>query len=108
MRRERESGGQVFSIPVGGSLHKVQFACDGSGRAAARSSPFRLVGPCTKCSSHATGAGERRPGLLHSGWWVLAQSAVRMRRERESGGQVFSIPVGGSLHKVQFACDGSG
>merc|ERR1719409_1713709 len=28
---DEKRGGQVFSIPLGGTLHKVDFACDGSG-----------------------------------------------------------------------------
>jgi len=28
---DEKRGGQVFSIPLGGTLHKVKFACDGSG-----------------------------------------------------------------------------
>merc|ERR1719401_2615395 len=35
-------------------------------------------------------------GLIVAGW------------DEKNGGQVFSIPLGGSVHKVNVACDGSG
>merc|ERR1719473_1335927 len=72
-------GGQVYSIPLGGTLHKVKFACDGSG------------------SGYIAGLVDEyyRPGMTKDEALAFVQKSVAhaMARDGSSGGMVRTLVI---------------
>lgn len=76
---DEKRGGQVYSIPLGGSVHQVPFACDGSG------------------SGYIGGLIDEyyRPGMSKAECLAFVQKAVShaMARDGSSGGVVRTLVI---------------
>merc|ERR1719491_2286305 len=76
---DEKRGGQVYSVPLGGSVHRVPFACDGSG------------------SGYISGLidANYRPGMTKAEALEFAKKAVShaLSRDGSSGGMVRTLVV---------------
>merc|ERR1719491_2040099 len=74
---DEQRGGQVYSIPLGGSLHRVPLACDGSG------------------SGYISGLMDAnyRPGMTKAEALEFVRKAVShaMSRDGSSGGMIRTL-----------------